>query len=136
MENPLFVDANVLLRCIVGKAAVNLNELVGKGARLATTDAQARETAQVLHHRFRLSLNEAEEEVRHVTSAMELYLAPTYRNREAAAKARIHYKNTKDWPILAAAIEHDGAIWTDDRDFFGTGVPTWTTRNIRFVDVA
>ncbi len=132
MPNPLFVDANILLRCVVGKAAFNVDELLAKGAILATTDAQAREAKRVLHHRFALSEQDADEQVDAVVSAMETYQTPTYRAQESAAKARIHYKNTKDWPILAAAIEHKGAIWTDDRDFFGTGVPTWTTRNIRF----
>ena len=132
MTNPLFVDANILLRCVVGRAAFNVDELLAKGASLATTDAQAREAKQVLHHRFDLSERDAEEQVNGVVSAMEVYEAPTYRAQESAAKARIHYKNTKDWPILAAAIEHEGAVWTDNRDFFGTGVPTWTTRNIRF----
>ena len=130
--NPLFVDANILLRCVVGKAAFNIDELLAKGASLATTDAQAREAKQVLHHRFALTEQDAEAQVDGVISAMEVYQVPTYRAQEAAAKARIHYKNTKDWPILAAAIAHEGAVWTDDRDFFGTGVPTWTTRNIRY----
>jgi predicted nucleic acid-binding protein len=132
LTNPLFVDANILVRCVVGKAAFNVDELLAKGAVLATTDAQAHEAKRVLHHVFALTEIDANEQVDGAVSAMEFYLAPTYRAQESAAKARIHYKNTKDWPILAAAIEHKGAIWTDDRDFFGTGVTTWTTRNIRF----
>ncbi len=99
---------------------------------MATTDAQAREAERVLHHVFGLATDRAAEEMRDTLAGMQLFHAPTYRSREATARARIHYKNTKDWPILAAAIEHGAAIWTDDRDFFGTGVTTWTTRNIRF----
>ena len=132
LPNPLFVDANILLRCVVGKAAFNVDELLAKGASLATTDAQAREAKRVLHHRFALSEQDADEQVDGVVSAMDVYQAPTYRAQEASAKARIHHKNTKDWPLLAASIQHEGEIWTDDRDFFGTGVPTWTTRNIRY----
>jgi predicted nucleic acid-binding protein len=136
LTNPLFVDANILVRCVVGKAMFNVDDLLAKGAVLATTDAQAREAKRVLHHIFEISEHDAEEQINATVSAMELYEAPTYRAQEASAKARIHYKNTKDWPILAAAIEHGGAIWTDDRDFFGTGVPTWTTRNIKYVGTA
>ncbi len=136
LPNPLFVDANVLVRCVVGKAAHNADELLARGVVLATTDAQAHEAERVLHHVFALSEEDAAAQMSEVVSAMELYQQPTYRAEEASAKARIHYKNTKDWPILAAALAHNGAIWTDDRDFFGVGVPTWTTRNIRYLDQA
>ena len=134
--NPLFVDANILVRCVVGRAAFDVDELLSKGIVLATTDAQAHEAEQVLHHVFAIDRADAAREMSAVTSAMDVYQRATYRAQEASSKARIHYKNTKDWPILAAAIEHEGAIWTDDRDFFGVGVPTWTTRNIKFLTAA
>ena len=38
------------------------------------------------------------------------------------ALARIEIRDPRDWPILAL----DHPIWTEDQDFFGTGVPTWT----------
>ena len=133
MISRLFVDANILVRCSVGRAAFNVDDLLAQGVALATTDAQAREAERVLQHVFGVKQDEAEAEVAGVVSAMEVYLAPTYRGQEAAARARIHYKNKGDWPVLAAAIAAEGAIWTDDRDFFGVGVPVWTTRNVRFV---
>lgn len=108
---------------------------MARGVVLATTDAQAREAERVLHHVFGLTPERAAQDVQETVAGMELFHAPTYRAEEASARARIHYKNLRDWPILAAAIAHDAAIWTDDRDFFGTGVPTWTTRNIRYVGV-
>ena len=90
----------------------------------------------MLQHVFGLSGVRAAEEMRDTLAGMQLYHAPTYREHEEAARARIHYKNTRDWPILAAAISENAAIWTDDRDFFGTGVPTWTTRNVKYTVVA
>jgi predicted nucleic acid-binding protein len=132
LPNPLFVDANILVRCVVGRAGFNVDDLLAKGVPLATTDAQAREAERVLHFRFGLGETDAVSEISHVTSSMQLFLEPTYRPQESAAKARIHYKNTRDWPVLAAAIAQGGAIWTDDRDFFGVGVPVWTTRNIKY----
>jgi predicted nucleic acid-binding protein len=134
LSSRLFVDANVLVRCVVGRAALDVDQLLARGIRLATTDAQAHEAERVLHFSFGMTEARAAEEMADTISAMEIHQAPTYRAHEAAARARIHYKNTRDWPILAAAIEHGGAIWTDDRDFFGVGVPTWTTRNTRFMN--
>ena len=132
LTNRLFVDANILVRCSVGRASLNAAELLAKGVVLATTDAQAREAEKVLHHVFGVPEAEAAVEMAEVVSLMEVYQLPTYRASEAAARARIHYKNLGDWPILAAAISSDAAIWTDDRDFFGVGVPVWTTRNVKY----
>lgn len=35
-------------------------------------------------------------------------------------------RNDDDWPVLAVALRLAGPIGTEDRDFFGTGVPAWT----------
>jgi predicted nucleic acid-binding protein len=32
-----------------------------------------------------------------------------------------------DWPSVALALALDAGIWTEDRDFFGSGLATWTT---------
>ena len=48
---------------------------------------------------------------------------------EAEARRRMK-RHPVDWPIVAAALELDCPIWTDDRDFFGCGVATWATANV------
>ncbi len=35
-----------------------------------------------------------------------------------------------DWPVLATALGIACAIWTEDADFFGTGIAVWTTSRI------
>ena len=57
-----------------------------------------------------------------------------YIGREKVARARLGPRGQPDWPVLASAIEYDDAIWSNDRDFFGVGVPLWTTQNIRFAE--
>lgn len=37
---------------------------------------------------------------------------------------------TDGWPILATALAMACPIWTEDTDFFGCGVPTWTTNRV------
>ena len=37
---------------------------------------------------------------------------------------------TEDWPVLACALALECPIWTEDRDFFGTGVATWTSDRV------
>ena len=39
-------------------------------------------------------------------------------------------RDPNDWPVVAAALAVGGAIWTNDNDFLGTGVATWTTETI------
>ena len=36
-----------------------------------------------------------------------------------------------DWPVVASALVLSADIWTNDNDFLGTGVATWTTDTLR-----
>ena len=39
-------------------------------------------------------------------------------------------RDADDWPVLACAMCLGGPIWTEDADFFGTGIATWTTDRV------
>jgi predicted nucleic acid-binding protein len=52
-----------------------------------------------------------------------------YEQHEAEARRRIS-RDVSDWPIVATAMLLGCPIWTEDRDFFGSGVATWTTENV------
>jgi len=47
---------------------------------------------------------------------------------EARERAR---RDPRDWPVVASALALDAAIWTNDNDFLGTGVATWTTDTLQ-----
>lgn len=53
-----------------------------------------------------------------------------YEPHRAEAVSRIEVRDPDDWPILATALALDCPIWTEDQDFFGAGVPTWTTDRV------
>ena len=57
---------------------------------------------------------------------VELYLP-----LEQASLARIGERDPDDWPALACALLLGCPVWTEDADFFGTGVATWTTSRVR-----
>lgn len=40
-------------------------------------------------------------------------------------------RDPTDWPVVACALALSAAVWTNDNDFLGTGVPTWTTRTLQ-----
>lgn len=53
-----------------------------------------------------------------------------YRSFEAEARKRLGARDPDDWPILATALALGCPIWTEDTDFFGCGVATWTSATI------
>lgn len=54
-----------------------------------------------------------------------------YGDFEAEARKRLGARDPEDWPILAAALALGCPIWTEDTGFFGCGVATWTSVNVR-----
>jgi predicted nucleic acid-binding protein len=65
---------------------------------------------------------------------LQSFVAPIepdwYGLRESDSRQRLRGRDEGDWPVLAAALELGCAVWTEDTDFFGTGVSVWTTSNI------
>jgi predicted nucleic acid-binding protein len=53
-----------------------------------------------------------------------------YEEFEARARARISPRDADDWPVIATAMLIDAPIWTEDQDFFGSGIATWTSNKI------
>jgi predicted nucleic acid-binding protein len=47
---------------------------------------------------------------------------------EARARSR---RDPADWPVVASALALSADIWTNDNDFLGTGVATWTTESLQ-----
>lgn len=42
-------------------------------------------------------------------------------------------RDEEDWPVLATALALEYPIWTEDADFFGTGIATWTTDRVEML---
>jgi predicted nucleic acid-binding protein len=53
-----------------------------------------------------------------------------YRHLRDEALERIGRRDSDDWPVLALVLAADSPVWTEDQDFFGTGVATWTTDRV------
>lgn len=47
---------------------------------------------------------------------------------EAVARS---LRDPRDWPAVACALALSADIWTNDNDFLGTGVATWTTETLQ-----
>jgi predicted nucleic acid-binding protein len=59
---------------------------------------------------------------------------PVYEEAEshlaALALQRIGARDPDDWPVPACALALGCPIWTEDTDFFGCGVATWTSNRV------
>jgi hypothetical protein len=53
-----------------------------------------------------------------------------YEQHEAFAPERMLSRDVRDWPIVASSLLLDCPVWTEDQDFFGSGIATWTTNNV------
>jgi predicted nucleic acid-binding protein len=64
------------------------------------------------------------------TRLVEVVDRSLYEEYESAARERMESRDVEDWPILATALLLNCAVWTEDQDFFGKGIATWTTHNV------
>ncbi|MFN8634549.1 MAG: PIN domain-containing protein [Chloroflexota bacterium] len=62
-----------------------------------------------------------------LTNSLTIVPDGEYAEYEAEARDRIP-RDAQDWPTMALAVKMGVGIWTADKDFFGCGVPVWTTQ--------
>ncbi len=65
-----------------------------------------------------------------LTTIIEIVEEVIYKEYTDEAKERMKSRDIEDWPIAATALALNSPIWTEDRDFFGSGFSTWTTDKI------
>jgi predicted nucleic acid-binding protein len=130
---PIVLDANILIRFVLGQKVAAL-----LAAHAATIDFLAPDTAfeearkhlpTILRARGDDGTGEAAalDELDAVTAIVTPIPASSYEPMRAPALARISQRDPHDWQVLACALLLNCPTWTKDRDFFGTGVATWTT---------
>lgn len=129
----IVLDANILVSAVLGQQTRRvLARAADGGVALGVPEPQLVEAARVLVDKIGLSPEETAEALDAVTSSVRPLALEFYTGQESAARARLHARGQPDWPVLAAALAADGGVWSHDRDFFGVGVPVWSTPNMRF----
>ena len=130
---PIILDANILIRYVIGAKVPAL-----LAAHAAMIDYLAPDTAfEEARKHLPVILRARGDDGTSVAAALAALdvaadivtpvPASSYEPMRAAAMARIGPRDPDDWPVLACALLLSCPIWTEDRDFFGTGVATWTT---------
>jgi predicted nucleic acid-binding protein len=69
--------------------------------------------------------------LRTLSHLVELIGSDVYGEFENEARERLGRRDPDDWPILASALALRCPIWTEDTDFFGCGVATWTSDRVK-----
>lgn len=130
----IVLDANILVSAVLGRQVTRvIHEARSRNISLAAPEPQIVEAARVLIKKIGLDEAEARASLK-IIAELVVPLAPEFwLHLEKDARRRLHARAQSDWPVLAAALASGGGVWTHDRDFFGTGVAVWSSRNMAYV---
>ncbi|WP_375392068.1 PIN domain-containing protein [uncultured Sphingomonas sp.] len=134
----MILDANVLVSAVIGNSFALIATIQQSGHDLFVPTEQFREAElNGLRLAGERGMN-APLLVSLVLNLVQPVETALYQRFEQAARQRLDsaLKAQKDWPLLALALATGDAIWTNDKDLFGTGVVTWKTINIQFAQAA
>jgi predicted nucleic acid-binding protein len=132
-DRSLVLDANILLRAVLGKRVGELIERYAAKVDLFAPDSafdEVEEHLAPLAGKTGMPVERAIAVYDRLGRLVQELPHPMYGEYEAAARARIERVDADDWPVIACALALESPIWTEDRDFFGAGVPTWTTDRV------
>ena len=132
-KKAIVLDANILIRAVLGK---RVRELIVDSADVVQFFAP--DVAYADARKYLPSLLEKRgvksEPAMAVLDALESIVRPlelgVYEGLKIQALQRIAIRDADDWPVLACAMTIGCPVWTEDADFFGTGVATWTSDRV------
>jgi predicted nucleic acid-binding protein len=129
----LVLDANILIRAVLGvRVPWLLHSYAERGEFFAPDSAfrEAREELPVILERRAMPAAPGLATLDTICKLVRTVEIETYAPMEAIARQRLARRDEDDWPILASALALGHPIWTEDTDFFGCGVATWTTDRV------
>ncbi len=135
-ERRLVLDANILMRAVLGRRVRQIIETHVEHAAFYAPDVAIADARRHLPDVVRkrggddAAVAAALELLDAVVRNVDEIETEAYVAHRPAALARIEKRDPDDWPILATAMTLDCPVWTEDKDFFGTGVPIWTSDRV------
>lgn len=130
----LVIDANILIRAVLGPRVRGLIERYCESVAFYIAEANANEAERYLASFLAPKRGISEDLWRStyasVLNAVQVIADDILVEVAPAAKARIVARDENDWPAVAAAMLLDCPVWTEDKDFFGAGVAIWTTATV------
>lgn len=134
MQNKgIVLDANILVRAVLGKRVRRILGIHADSISFfvpETAYAEAEEHLGTLVRKRGGDPAKALLLLRSLAALGTIVSPDVYEDFEAEARKRLGGRDPDDWSILAAALALGCPIWTEDTDFFGCGVATWTSASI------
>lgn len=130
---PLVLDANILLRAVFGVKVLAILESHEDVAAFYSPDVcfeDARKYIPDIAARRNFDPAVGLALLDQIARIVEIVDRSLYEDFEELALARISSRDPEDWPVVATALMLAAPIWTEDQDFFGSGVATWTSNRI------
>jgi predicted nucleic acid-binding protein len=132
-QKRLVLDANILLRAVFGVRVRTLLETYEDSVSFYAPDicfADARKYIPSISEERRIDPGPGILVLDHLSRLVEVVDRGLYEEHEKSARERMISRDEEDWPIVATALLLKSAVWTEDRDFFGSGISTWTTETV------
>ncbi len=130
----IVLDANILIRAVLGR---RVRELILENADAvkffapSVAYADARKYLPALLEKRGVKGTAALAVLDSLATVVQSVDEELYAGMRIQALQRIAMRDADDWPVLACAMSMGCPVWTEDADFFGTGVATWTTDRIQ-----
>ena len=134
-ERRVVLDANILLRAIFGVRVRTLLEAYEDSTAFYTPDVSfedARRYIPEVAARRRFEPDAGLRILDQLARLMEVVDRSLYEEYEATARRRMASRDISDWPIVATSLLLDCPVWSEDQDFFGSGVAVWTSATIEY----
>lgn len=129
----LVLDANILVRAVLGRRVRTLIATYSSQVRFLAPEVvfdEARRHLPTILERRNVPAGPAMDLLEQLSRIVEPIDRGVYARYSKVSRERLGGRDLDDWPVLALALTFRCAIWTEDTDFFGCGVPTWTTDRV------
>ncbi len=129
----LVLDANILIRAVLGQRVRSILERFAEEVEFLVPGPALEEAR---HHLVTLVAKHGGDPdkalvlLQAISAFTEVLPLEAFAALESEARRRLGDRDPNDWPILACALATGAAIWTEDTDFFGCGVATWTSSRV------
>lgn len=129
----IVLDANILIRAVLGKRVRELIVDNADAVQFFAPDVAYADARKYLPGLLEKRGVNSESAIA-VLDALESIVHPleldVYAGKQTQALQRIAMRDADDWPVIACAMTIGCPVWTEDADFFGTGIATWTTDRV------
>lgn len=130
----IVLDANIVIRAVLGERVRNLIIKYQNKVDFFVPDVciiDAHKYIPKIFEKRKMSPDLALNLLKELESFFNIVDVDVYDQYSNEAKERMKDRDLDDWPIVATALVLDCPIWTEDKDFFGSGISTWTTDRIQ-----